>query len=82
MGNLELQMYKQSLRHMSTPQLKTEERKQMGAYISSMLRGDTRGAEQAKAKLEAVRSEIDNRGPWLPPVKPLPLPWKGIDTRF
>ncbi|HLL83043.1 MAG TPA: hypothetical protein VK420_10345 [Longimicrobium sp.] len=78
-GDFGMKIYKAQLRNMSTPQLHAEERKQFGAYLTAMLRGDSAGAERAQQKLEAVRSELDRREPFFPfdPV------WKkGIDTRM
>jgi hypothetical protein len=77
-GGGELQAYKAQLRHMSTPQLHAEQRKQFGQYIMSMLRGDSAGAQQAMKKLEAVGQEIDRRQQFFP-IDPI---WKGIDTRL
>jgi len=74
-GDLGMIYYKQNITNLTVPQLRTEERKQMGAMLRAALTGDADGAMQAREKLAAVRHELDGRGPTVPqfPVPRMPL---------
>jgi hypothetical protein len=66
-GGVEMALYRAKLNGMSDQQLNAEERKQFGNYIMAMLRGDTRGAERALQKLEAIEQEKSSREwTWFP----------------